>query len=192
MAFYHHLLLTLAYATLLVSLSEGYPGGAPESVCQSMMPNHNNTLPRSDTPKYEVQVSGTTYTVGGSVNVTLVVLDYSWPMEGFLLEGRRSSDNGIVGQFTSLPIGTKLACSGGGVTHTSNTKLNSTSFVWSAPSNSATGDIYFVATVVRGWSRGFWVDLRSPKVAFTSSSPGSGSTSTTLILLSVTFFVFVN
>jgi hypothetical protein len=171
-------LLTLGLTTflLLTSLAAGYPTGAPNEVCQSMMPNHNSTLPRTDRPKYQVQASSTTYAAGESVNVTLVVLDVDWPMEGFLLQGRRVSDNSIVGQFTSFPRGiAQLVCSDGGVTHTSSTKLNSTSFVWTAPRGSSTGDVYFVATVVRGWSRGFWVDLRSATLTSSGTSHPAAS-----------------
>lgn len=163
--------LSLTTFLLLISLAAGYHIGAPDDVCQSMMPNHNSTLPRTDPPKYQVQASATKYVAGGSVNVTLVVLDAGWPMEGFLLEGRRVSDNSIVGRFSSPSSSlAQLVCSGGGVTHTSSTKLNSTSFVWTAPSGSSPGDVYFVATVVRGWSRGFWVDLRSATLASGSAS----------------------
>jgi hypothetical protein len=176
------LLMTLAAAGLL-SVVRGYETGAPDSsdICQSMMPNHNSTLPHTDTPKYQVNVSQTTYAAGESVDVTIVVLDYTWPMEGYLLEARLASNSSIVGHFTKIPINAAQICSGGGVTHMDKSKRNSTTFTWSPPAGAPPGDIYFVATVVRGFSRGFWTDLRSSTVTSVVTSTSSRASAAAVI-----------
>jgi hypothetical protein len=90
-------------------------------------------------------------------------------MEGFLLIARRVSNNDNVGNFTSIPSSAQSTCDGTGVTHVDKTKLNSTSFIWT-PAAAGAGDVYFIATVVRGWSGGFWTGLRSATVAASGSA----------------------
>ncbi|XP_078068194.1 putative defense protein 3 [Mustelus asterias] len=118
----------------VLSLSKGFPSGAPSSVCESMMPRHSGVMPQSNTAPYTIDTGVSTYQPGLPIQVQILGLQY----RGFILEARKDRSSTPLGSWQDPPENTKLLqCfgnRGAAVTH-SNTvpKNNSTTFVWIPP-----------------------------------------------------------
>ncbi|XP_035289568.1 putative defense protein Hdd11-like isoform X2 [Anguilla anguilla] len=97
---------TLLLNVLLVqvlSLTVGYPTGAPSSACEDMMPRHG-VQPQPSPAPYSIQTSNRTFQPGQPVTVTINGPDYA----GVLLEARMESTASALGTWQSLPTNTQF------------------------------------------------------------------------------------
>ncbi|CAH1773710.1 unnamed protein product, partial [Owenia fusiformis] len=135
------LLLTVGLCLTLLSLTSGYPTGAPSGACISMFPNHG-VNPQTMPSPYQITLSKTNFTSGDEITVTLASSSGE-QFKGYLCQGRyldASMNQEIaVGSFDA-PAGAKQECSGAmgnGVTHSSNSLKTSVTLKWTAPNPSS-------------------------------------------------------
>uniref|UniRef100_A0A8C8VE31 Ferric-chelate reductase 1 n=1 Tax=Pelusios castaneus TaxID=367368 RepID=A0A8C8VE31_9SAUR len=152
----------------------GFPGGNISVACDSMLPNHGNSVLQTTLAPYNISTSATSFNPGDKIRVGLGGIDSS-SFKGFLLQARAVNGNGIVGTFQIIDPNTQgLLCNAvqnSSVSHTNpNSKLNVTA-VWIAPSG--TGNVEFRATVVQNFSV-FWA-VRSQTLVSSSSNTDSTS-----------------
>ncbi|XP_064206552.1 putative defense protein 3 [Anguilla rostrata] len=168
---------TLLLNVLLVqvlSLTVGYPTGAPSSACEDMMPRHG-VQPQPSPAPYSIQTSNRTFQPGQPVTVTINGPDYA----GVLLEARMESTASALGTWQSLPTNTQfLHCSGNqksAITHSNtNVKDNSTVYSWMPPSGISS--IYFMATVAQQRTV-FWLNVKSDTLTKGVGTGADGSPS---------------
>ncbi|KAG1668403.1 putative ferric-chelate reductase 1 [Nymphon striatum] len=145
-----------------------YPNGAPTSVCDSMLPDHNNE-PQSVQSPFLVNA----IYENGQVKVN--VGDGATNFKGILIEARDATDKTkiIDGTFSfdsSQQVKT-LNCKSGtknAVTHASRDLKSKVDVIWTPP-NGFSGNTIFKATVVKDYSD-FWMNLDSESVEITASS----------------------
>lgn len=161
--------VTLTWLAVARSLASS--NGPPSTACSSITPDpsHHGASPQTGASPYKVEVSATSVTAGGVIDVTISGDDF----KGFLLQARNPQDN-PVGSF-ELVAGSKfLGCSGlpsATVTHDSSSIKKTKTFRWTAPSEAST--VKVVATVVKTRTE-FWVKLESPSIEVTASN-GNGN-----------------
>ncbi|XP_037920288.1 putative ferric-chelate reductase 1 homolog isoform X2 [Hermetia illucens] len=175
----------------LWSLSDTLPNGAPEDVCDSMVPFHGggSILPMTTPPPFQIESAPS---VG--LGHTLKVFVASYPREltfaGFMIQARnRDPPYQVLGQFNPVPEGlTKVInCFGQQTTAThANTKPKQDFYLeWQAPLDFQ-GQIVFNATIAQTYDQ-FWVGIISEPVdvlinhtsVFASSTTRPPLTSTT-------------
>ncbi|PSN41753.1 hypothetical protein C0J52_08860 [Blattella germanica] len=112
----------------------GYKSGAPDTVCDSMEPNHGTTAQTSASP-YSIKVSPKSIKAGQQVTVTITGNNAN-PIKGFFVQGRVG--NKAVGSFKAQS-GVKLVDCGNvvasGASHSSNEERTSVTLTWTAPPN---------------------------------------------------------
>ncbi|VDI09620.1 Hypothetical predicted protein [Mytilus galloprovincialis] len=133
----------------LQHVTYGNHNGAPSSACDNMTPSHGPN-PQQTSNSYTVTLNTTSYTYGTIVNVTL-----SSPVgtlfKGYMIQMRRIEDDTMVSGFYIDDGGQLLACNNveySTVTHTENGDKNTSSFLWSAPSD-ADGQLRIVGLYTR-------------------------------------------
>ena len=166
-------IMLIAALLCLLSSINAYSGGAPATVCHSMMPNHTAEAQTSK-GHYQIFISPGYYSSGTTHTVLLTLVLH--PFKGYLLEMRRVDDHKVIAGF-SVPNGGKLlTCDGqtnAAVTHTENSLKRNVSFTWTAPAQTV-GRLQLVATVVQDKTT-FWTNITSHEiVVFGSSTTTAG------------------
>ncbi|XP_061434832.1 putative defense protein 1 isoform X2 [Lethenteron reissneri] len=124
--------------------SLGFPTGAPEDVCEDMVPQHDGSNALAGSP-YSLYTSHEAFSYGSRIQVRIV-----GTYEGFLLQARLTNSTRVVGSWDSPPRGTQhLLCTTlkGAVTHSSKVDKHDQNFTWIAPEASPAGSIQ--ATVIK-------------------------------------------
>ncbi|XP_023706682.1 putative defense protein [Cryptotermes secundus] len=134
------------------------------SVCQSMLPSHNNSLPQNSDAPYKVSASPVKVARGGQVTVELAGLD-DVQFRGLFVQARNGNDE-PVGRFLSSDDKhvTLTNCGKGtnnAVSYISYDPISQFSFRWLAPEEATT--VRFRATVVKSFSE-FWFGVESGPV----------------------------
>ncbi|CAB3231258.1 unnamed protein product [Arctia plantaginis] len=161
------------YVVIAVSLAcaHGYSSGAPESVCQDMVPKHP-VPPQSTPPPYTITTSTKTVKAGTPMEVVITGKKTTDKMRGLLLQAREGTK--IVGKFTLAPndsFAQLLNCGepGNAVTHKKHDEKNdkqTVAFTWTPPKDFV-GDIKFRATIALNGAV-FWVGVESAPVKVVS------------------------
>ncbi len=84
------LLVTLALVLALPLKALAYPGGAPTSTCQGMIPGHSSPPRPHNSAKHKIMAK---MMGSGHYEVSLVAKGASSPFKGFLLEARAAQDS---------------------------------------------------------------------------------------------------
>ena len=96
---------------LLITLGDGYSVGAPDQACNTMLPNHN-IQPQSSQPPFTLTPSVASVEPGKRISLTLATGDDK-PFKGFLVQGRSTVDNQVIGTFFSNDDHKRLICGKG-------------------------------------------------------------------------------
>uniref|UniRef100_A0A8C4REJ1 Reeler domain containing 1 n=1 Tax=Erpetoichthys calabaricus TaxID=27687 RepID=A0A8C4REJ1_ERPCA len=147
----------------VMSCTSGFSHGANPSACIDMKPRHIQVGPQHPhKSSITLRTDRTTYLPGQTVTVTVrSTRDFM----GFLIQGRRVTDNQIVGSFIVFPSESKLLqCqkSGDSVTHSDKSLKRNLFFVWKAPALSV-GDIQFYVSIVQSYFI-YWARINSTVV----------------------------
>lgn len=116
----------------ITTTSFALPQGAPEKICQSMLPVHPGSLPQNSGSPFSIvprRFQGKVIVVVSSLLGT--------PFQGFMLQGR-SPDGRIIGQFESIgEFAHTINCDDNGdtTTHSNPTPKNVLEFKWNPPSD---------------------------------------------------------
>ncbi|XP_044268800.1 putative defense protein Hdd11 [Tribolium madens] len=151
---------TLIVFSAIVATAWGYSAGAPESVCDDMIPKHP-VLPQKSPLPYTVSVSKKEAKPGETIDITIG----GKPFKGFLLQVRNGEH--AVGSF-QIPDTDKLAksinCHGtkaSAATHKNAVEKNNLVLKWKAPEGSGNYQI-FVTVAEDGGT--FWAHQPSQKI----------------------------
>ncbi|XP_078703486.1 putative ferric-chelate reductase 1 isoform X2 [Branchiostoma floridae x Branchiostoma belcheri] len=163
----------------LFSGGEGYGSGAPLTACTSQQPGHTGTTAQTSASPYSLTVSSSQYTPGQALTVQITGGDF----QGFLIQARKVGTTTAVGNFSSLPSGTKsndcdnaVASGTNTATHSSTATKRDLTLTWSAPQDQAgQGTIEFVATVAMQKST-YWMGIKSNQI--TEAAGATGATPT--------------
>ncbi|KAL3289082.1 hypothetical protein HHI36_003524 [Cryptolaemus montrouzieri] len=143
----------------LAGTSYALPQGAPEKVCDSMLPVHSGILPQGSASPYSI----TPRRFQGAIMVTLTSL-LDTPFEGFMLQGR-TPDGRPLGAFENVgEFAHTINCAQAGdtATHNSPNPKNVLEFKWLPPRNYE-GPVIFNGTIAQDYST-FWVGVESGQV----------------------------
>ncbi|XP_078703485.1 putative defense protein isoform X1 [Branchiostoma floridae x Branchiostoma belcheri] len=167
----------------LFSGGEGYGSGAPLTACTSQQPGHTGTTAQTSASPYSLTVSSSQYTPGQALTVQITGGDF----QGFLIQARKVGTTTAVGNFSSLPSGTKsndcdnaVASGTNTATHSSTATKRDLTLTWSAPQDQAgQGTIEFVATVAMQKST-YWMGIKSNQIteAAAATTRAQGTTGT--------------
>ncbi|XP_059224933.1 putative ferric-chelate reductase 1 homolog isoform X2 [Stomoxys calcitrans] len=145
------------------------PQGAPETVCDTMLPFHGQGIqPANTAPPFRIEPSAGTIGQGQTLRVDIVGVPNDLTFGGFMLQARSTSTpNQIVGQFNPSEDGLSklMNCEysvGNSVTHTSTTPKRVISLEWQSPVDFE-GEIVFNSTVAQSYDT-FWVGVPSVPV----------------------------
>ncbi|CAG5118787.1 unnamed protein product [Candidula unifasciata] len=165
---------TLVVLLVLTRGVNSFGSGAPESVCESLMPSHGVPPQQSPSP-YQVTTSNTFVTKGGQTSVTL---SGSLPFIGFFIRVIQN-DKYIGGTFQQNDLG-KLRCSNQGMTHSSSDPKFKLVAVWTAPADIQSSPMQFEVTVVQQ-KQVFWTKVKSADITISllTSNDTSMKTETT-------------
>ncbi|CAH1788474.1 unnamed protein product [Owenia fusiformis] len=159
-----NLLWTLMVLTVALTITYGYPSGAPPQACGTMTPGHHVEAQTSPAP-YSTNISQTSYKGGDTITVTLTQTGKN-NFVGFMIEARRADfrekQDEIIGFFTPVN-GTRLACNGtlgNALTHSEQAPHGPLTVIWTAPAK-AQGHLVFKVTYLQDFST-FWIDTESP------------------------------
>ncbi|XP_026481553.1 putative ferric-chelate reductase 1 homolog [Ctenocephalides felis] len=160
------------------------PQGAPESVCDSMMPFHGGGISAQNSQAPFQIFLDSTRTENGQPLRLVLGSSQGVPFKGFMIHARRvMPPYDVVGTFTPAGDDTyKLidcATPGSTATHTSTVKKQDLQLEWTAPDNFL-GRVIFRATVAQEYAQ-FWVGLESEVVDVVPRGQGGqhGGISTT-------------
>lgn len=152
----------------LLPLSNQYPTGAPESVCDTLTPFHGGGIPRqTGVAPYRIIPSAQSLSQGQTLRLEIEGNPPELAFGGFMVHARSTSPPyQVVGRFAPSADGlTKLTACGGPentVTHTSSSSKKNLGVEWQAP-NDFVGEVIFNGTVAQDYAR-FWVGINSVSV----------------------------
>lgn len=155
----NRLILLSVYIFLLSYEVDAYKTGAPEYVCNSMMPNH-----KADPQQITVPYKLTVKPQNGKFEVSIQTTKSGDYFRGFFIQAREESDRNafVKGEF-SLTENTKLvACDNSeksAITHNDNNDKTEVTTTWTPPYGFE-GNIVFRATIVRT-GQVFWTEVDS-------------------------------
>lgn len=137
-------LLVLALVTPNIN---SFPHGAPDSVCQSLLPKHHGIAPQPpQTAPYRIEVSSTTIGRGQTLGIRVVGQPAELPFEGFILQARSFNEpTQIVGSFNLADKSKLMNCGDGNsnsITHTDKQKKVNYYVEWNAPTDFV-GEVFF-------------------------------------------------
>ncbi|XP_069674373.1 putative defense protein Hdd11 isoform X2 [Periplaneta americana] len=130
-----------------------YKSGAPETVCDSMIPDHHST-PKTTPSPYTISVSKNSIKAGESVQVTLAGAKNT-QFKGYFIQARVG--NTPIGKFDKGAEINLVNCGGGvatAATHTDNNDKGKITLTWTAPdglSESVKFRVTFVQTGADYW-----------------------------------------
>lgn len=146
---YSKISITLVIFTYLLINCYATPEGAPNEACETLLPLHNDSLPRQGNPPFEIAVIPEV--VNRSWLVTVRGVTSSFPFKGIILQARSADDPRryqTFGSFSKPDPGNTdiqvITCQNlaDTVTHTDNYDKNQIQVRWTKPST-GTGSILF-------------------------------------------------
>ncbi|XP_058458577.1 putative ferric-chelate reductase 1 homolog isoform X2 [Malaya genurostris] len=172
--------------SLLISPSITLPNGAPENVCNSMLPFHGGGIPPLQTTS-PFRITPVTSVVGSGqvLNIDIESFPANVVFKGFMLQARnRFPPNQVVGHFELTDeSAVKLINCGGErttATHTNTQPKKDLTLEWIAPADFK-GEIVFNGTIAQDYDK-FWVGLVSAPVKVVES----GQNPTSVVGISTT------
>ncbi|KAH8337747.1 hypothetical protein KR067_001096 [Drosophila pandora] len=161
--------LLLALATW-PHLSQSLPQGAPETVCDTMLPFHSggSVLPQSSVSPFRVETSASTVGQGQTLRVDLTGVPAGLNFGGYMIQARnRNPPYQIIGQFGPARDGTikLMNCENSvnnSATHSNAGPKPQVLLEWQSPVDFL-GEVVFNATVAQSYSE-FWVGVPSQPV----------------------------
>ncbi|KAJ8729585.1 hypothetical protein PYW08_001166 [Mythimna loreyi] len=160
-------------AVSLVAAANAYSTGAPESVCQDMVPKH--PVPKqSSPPPYTITTSTKSVKAGTPMEVVVTGKGPANTIRGILFQARDVQTDKIVGTFTLKPsekVLQLLNCGepGNAVTHKKHDEKydsQTLAFTWTPPA-SYSGEVKFRSTIALNGAV-FWVGVESAPVKVVS------------------------
>ncbi|XP_054282288.1 putative defense protein Hdd11 [Macrosteles quadrilineatus] len=167
---------SIASFLLLASVfqnTHGYSDGAPEEVCETLIPRHlkppqNTTSPyRIELSTYEMSSNHIKYNpIGGNQMMNLTLTGHQ-AFKGFIIQARMNDR--VVGRFEPTPKYYQMldCCDGveNTATHIENDVKSEVVFKWVPPTKVA-GKVWFYASVVRNFDI-YWIDITSDPLELT-------------------------
>ncbi|XP_017120314.1 putative ferric-chelate reductase 1 homolog isoform X1 [Drosophila elegans] len=166
--------LALALALLAVStwpdLGQSLPQGAPETVCDTMLPFHSggSVLPQNSVSPFSVDTSSSTLGQGQTLRVDLTGVPAGLSFGGYMIQARnRNPPHQIVGQFGPARDGTikLMNCENSvnnSATHSNAGPKQQVLLEWQSPVDFL-GEVVFNATIAQSYNE-FWVGVPSKPV----------------------------
>ncbi|TMW54575.1 hypothetical protein DOY81_000369 [Sarcophaga bullata] len=161
--------IALLKLTLWLPQSLTLPQGAPETICDTMLPFHGGgILPSNAVPPFRIETSAATIGQGQTLRVDITGVPSGLAFGGFMIQARNSNPpNQIIGQFNPSEDGLSqlMNCENSvrnSVTHTSTVPKTDISLEWQSPVDFE-GEIVFNSTIAQGYDT-FWVGLPSSPV----------------------------
>ncbi|XP_055385328.1 putative ferric-chelate reductase 1 homolog isoform X2 [Condylostylus longicornis] len=164
--------ITLIFTILLIFNKwipiNTYPSGAPESVCQTMLPFHGGGIPPQNTASpFRIDTTSTVIGQGQTMRIEINANPPELIFEGFMIQARsRNPPYQVVGQFSEIPDGKIKLMNCNGVatsaTHSDTSQKKGLSLEWNAPVDFL-GQIMFNATVAQQYHQ-FWTGIPSEPV----------------------------
>ncbi|XP_033253434.1 putative ferric-chelate reductase 1 homolog isoform X3 [Drosophila miranda] len=150
--------------------SQSLPQGAPETVCDTMLPFHSggSVLPQNSGAPFSVETSASTVGQGQTVRVDVTGVPEGLTFCGFMVQARnRNPPHQIVGQFSPARDGTVklMNCENSvnnSATHSNAGPKPQVYLVWQSPVDFL-GQVVFNATIAQSYSE-FWVGVPSNPV----------------------------
>lgn len=160
-----------------IKFSATLPNGAPESVCDSLIPVHSTIEPMTTIAPFNIVPLQTVVEQGSVLRVEIQADPRELVFAGFMLHARTKTfpEYQVVGKFARAVDGSvKLINCGDGTENTAthsntNDKLDF-GLDWQAPSDYL-GEVYFIATVAQSYDK-FWVGLTSEPVRVVQRGQG--------------------
>ncbi|XP_019562157.1 putative ferric-chelate reductase 1 homolog isoform X1 [Aedes albopictus] len=155
------------------------PNGAPESVCNTMLPFHGGGIPPLTTAS-PFRITPVTSVVGSGQQLQVEIESFpaNVVFKGFMIQARnRFPPNEVLGQFelTDESAIKLINCGGESntATHTNTQLKKDLALEWIAPANFK-GEVVFNATIAQDYDK-FWVGLVSTPVKVVESGQGPTS-----------------
>ncbi|XP_046868903.1 putative ferric-chelate reductase 1 homolog isoform X2 [Drosophila willistoni] len=151
----------------LLALGTGLPQGAPESVCETMLPFHagGSILPEKNVSPFIVETADSVIAQGETLKVEISGVPAGLNLGGFMVQARNwNPPFGIVGQFSSIKDGPVklLNCDdsvNNSATHNNAGAKPQVIIEWRAPLDFL-GQVVFNATVAEAYNK-FWTGVVS-------------------------------
>ncbi|CAF4085300.1 unnamed protein product [Adineta steineri] len=144
--------------SICIKYGYSYPEGAPQSVCNTMMPNHDIPIQQCQ-PKYIIQSDKSEYNTNDIVRITVrgsTDRDY---FKGILLIAKNENNQQIIGTWSITNSSIKtIACDekeNTGITHVSNDDKLQIEALWHSPSVLPEGNTIIKATIVKTYGEIF-------------------------------------
>lgn len=169
---FNYAVLALLVIALLPGGRDAYPRGAPDSVCQTMLPNHGASPQTIESPVTFNVAQGQSFKTGDYIPVTLKTTDVKG-FNGFFIQARLvSNPSMIAGMIFSegLPADMKTVTCGtmqNAVTHSNGQGKTSVTVFWHAAG--VKESVVFRATVVRVKAE-FWVNVTSTTLTYSATA----------------------
>lgn len=158
---------------VLISPSRTLPNGAPESVCDTMLPKHGNNIPPLTTASpFRITPGTSVIGSGQQLQVEIESFPTNVVYKGFMIQARnRYPPYQVLGRFEQTDEGAiKLINCGGQdstATHTNTQTKKDLALEWVAPDNFV-GEIVFNGTIAQDYAQ-FWVGIESTPVKVVAS-----------------------
>ncbi|XP_033155205.1 putative ferric-chelate reductase 1 homolog isoform X1 [Drosophila mauritiana] len=167
-------LATLVTALLAVAIwpdpGQSLPQGAPETVCDTMLPFHSggSVLPQNSVSPFSVETSSSTLGQGQTLRVDLTGVPAGLSFGGYMIQARnRNPPHQIIGQFGPARDGTikLMNCENSvnnSATHSNAGNKQQVILEWQSPVDFL-GEVVFNATIAQSYNE-FWVGVPSQPV----------------------------
>ncbi|XP_032590447.1 putative ferric-chelate reductase 1 homolog isoform X3 [Drosophila grimshawi] len=157
-------------ALLIVGCVRGLPQGAPETVCDTMLPFHagGTVLPENSVSPFTVETSSSVVGQGQTLRVSVSGVPAGLNFGGFMIQARnRNPPYQIVGQFSPSRDGTVklMNCENSvnnSATHSNAGPKPQVSIDWQSPVDFL-GQVVFNTTIAQSYNQ-FWVGVPSNPV----------------------------
>uniref|UniRef100_A0A336L231 CSON001896 protein n=1 Tax=Culicoides sonorensis TaxID=179676 RepID=A0A336L231_CULSO len=162
------LFLVLLLVVNSIKLAVNLPNGAPESICDTLLPFHGGGIkPLTTLSPFSIVPLTTVIEQGQVLRVEIQADPRELVFGGYMIHARtKTTPYKVVGRFAKSADGTVKLINCDGVentaTHVSPAPKLDFGLDWQAP-NDYTGEVYFIATVAQEYDK-FWVGLESEPV----------------------------
>lgn len=175
-------MLPLLFIVLLalsshIQFSATLPNGAPESVCDSLLPFHGGGIePLNTVAPFSIVPLQTVVEQGSVLRVEIQADPRELVFAGFMLHARTKTvpEYRVVGKFARAVDGSVklINCNGeeNTATHSNTNDKLDFGLDWQAPSDYV-GEVYFIATVAQTYDK-FWVGITSEPVRVVERGQG--------------------
>ncbi|XP_032570552.1 putative ferric-chelate reductase 1 homolog isoform X2 [Drosophila sechellia] len=149
---------------------QSLPQGAPETVCDTMLPFHSggSVLPQNSVSPFSVETSSSTLGQGQTLRVDLTGVPAGLSFGGYMIQARnRNPPHQIIGQFGPARDGTikLMNCENSvnnSATHSNAGNKQQVILEWQSPVDFL-GEVVFNATIAQSYNE-FWVGVPSQPV----------------------------